>query len=814
MLDRLLGLDDAAGVGRLEWYLRQRWLVGAALLILAAIVLVAFLYRRERGVSKGRRILLGSLRAILYTILILMLFEPVLGIESTVKIRKSILVLVDCSESMATVDPRRERAELDEAARALGLQSFEKPSVVLPQETLEAASKASRLSLATRILDHPELEIFDRLRRDYTLRYFRFGDHLEPFGGDGEALGSSLAALRATDKETRLGDAIRDAVEHSRSGTVAGIILLTDGAGNGPVQPLSVVHRLRDKEQRIPIYPVGIGLPNRPDVRILKVIVDPVVFTGYRVPVRVAIASDGYNGRPVELVATVGDREVSKQTVILTGGSQMVTFAFSPEQKRGSLKLDVAIKALPGEATEANNAEVRTVRVTDKKIKVLYIEGKPRWEYRYLRAVLLRDERIDVQFIMTEGDLALADASDRHLARFPDPDDQAEQAFAFDLVILGDVEPSIKNFTEDQLAGIETLVRRHGGSLLMLAGHRYAPARYVGTPIEKMLPVRIAARDRPFETVHDSVHPVVPDEELDHPVVALERAKDKTRLLWQGVRPLYWLPALDGAKEGARVLASVSGREEPYPLIAWQRYGTGKSMFIATDQLWRLRYKVGDKYHANFWVQTIQFLTLSRLLGENRRIRLGTDRTECRVDDGVRIFARVLDEAYKPVSLDKRAIYNVYIENLDDQKGARAFTLEPVAAARDAARSRDPEHTSDYEGLYQGLFRPPGPGHYRIRAAAEDREAANIVDLHVRDIPREQLEGSMQDGLLKRLAVRSEGKYFTIPDLPSLPGAITGEQKTTLKRTEKELWDLPVLFAIILACAGTEWLLRRRYNLI
>src|SRR5262249_30111716 len=160
-----------------------------------------------------------------------------------------------------------------------------------------------------------------------------------------------------------------------------------------------------------------------------------------------------FKDREVELTLKSGDSVLDRKKIPVRAGTWFEDLSFEPKQTSGSIKLDIAVTALPEEATAENNHLTRSVKIIDEKIRVLFVEGRPRWEFRYLRAVLERDHRMVVKFLLTEGDKDLAGASDRYLARFPE--DEAA-AFQHDLVILGDVPADY--FTPAQLTWLEKLV--------------------------------------------------------------------------------------------------------------------------------------------------------------------------------------------------------------------------------------------------------------------------------------------------------------------------------------------------------------------
>ena len=203
-----------------------------------------------------------------------------------------------------------------------------------------------------------------------------------------------------------------------------------------------------------------------------------------------------------------------------------------------------------------NNAKSHKIRIIDEKIKVLYVEGMPRWEYRYLRWVLRRDPRLLVHFLMTEGDDHLAATSPEHLGAFPS---KTEDIMKYDLIILGDVRSSYFKKTE-QLDALEKLVRESGGSLLMLAGPMGSPNSYVDKKqVADMLPVKISGGR--WQGVDSRKHPTVTAAGLESSVVSLAPTKELNNRLWSRVRPLGYLPDLDGPQARSHHLA----------LVVWER---------------------------------------------------------------------------------------------------------------------------------------------------------------------------------------------------------------------------------------------------
>jgi len=655
----------------------------------------------------------------------------------------------------------------------------------------EQMSSVSRLEMVQQLLSDTQRATMQRLGRNHQLHYYRFADGLVKIGRNGSDAMSALGEIEPGGEATHLAGAIQQAVG-AHAGPVAGLIILTDGVATGGGSPIEVARRLG--ERGISVHPVAIGLPEPDDVSIESVVVQEVAFEGDTVPIRVQIRSRGYEKRQTFLSAYLNGRRVARESVMLTGRAQFEDLFFDVKGvSDDSAELEITIEAFADEATDRNNRVVRSLRVVDEKINVLYIEGSARWEYRYLRAILLRDPRLDVKFISTRADAELARSSQRYLARFPE---DPEQAFAFDLVILGDVDPEF--FRPEELNRLEQLVRERGGSLLMLAGRGHAPVDYGDTPIEDMLPVTFDAGAE-WDEVGDEAHPVVTPAGRHSMVMGLGDTARQNDLLWARVKQLRQVPPIVDAKPGAVVLAELSDigpRGNRTPLIAWQRYGTGKSMFIGTDRLWRLRLKTGDRYHWRMWSQTIQFLTLSRLLGENRRVMIETDRIVYHRDQRVQIFASVVDEAFKPVL---SPTYRVHVRDAaEDDEPSQTVTLKPEPGR---------------PGLFSGYFAPDEQGRYQVLAPRDQRPVANTAEFHVSALQQEMRMTGVQQDELDRIAEVSGGQSLAIGQMPALP-VLLDEQPIQISYVrQKSLWDTwPVLVAFM-AMTGAEWFFRRRHDM-
>ncbi|MFT4548276.1 MAG: hypothetical protein ACI8XO_001914 [Verrucomicrobiales bacterium] len=759
---------------------------------LGVVLLTIYLYRRRQGLPKRVRVALAVSRLAVLCLILVALLEPTATIKETQTTKRRLPVLIDVSESMSVKDQRKRPEDLVEAAAALGVLADSEmidattTAMALGAKQRQAIAAASRLDLAKSLLSGPAREMLDSLGDDLDISYYAFGKQPRMLS-DGQA--DSLASLQAVEPGTSILESLETVAKTDRGAPLAGIVLLSDGLDTSLRRAGAAVNDLG-----IPVFPVPIGIIDPDDVSIRSLIMQEVAFSGDKVPVRVQVRSKGYEKRTAEISVRLNGRDVARRSISLKGGLQFEDVFFNVDvSEKGVAQVEVAIEPFADEATAENNRVERSVRVVNEKINVLCMEGSARWEFRYLRAMLKRDPRINATFIATRSGPEMAQSSSEYIARFPE---LREEAFQYDLVILGDVDAEF--FTPGEFARLEELVKERGGSLLMLCGSRYAPSSYAGTPVERMLPVTFEP-DGDWEEVDDNVYPVLTPEGRSSLVMTLEMDQEENHRVWTRVAPLDRVPPLLAAKPGATVLAELSdSRSGSYPLVAWQRYGAGKCMVMGTDRLWLLRFKTGDKYHWRVWSQCIQFMTLSRLMGEHKRIRLETDRTTYPIGGQAQLYANVLDDAFDPVN---QPGFEVAVSMVDDSGAGlepQQVTLRPDLAI---------------PGLYEGYFSPPRPGRYRLESNAADLELSNTTEFQVAAINPEMANTDAQLEPLRRIADLSGGETLSAVRIGELASLLNREPHTTTIPTDRPLWDNWWVALPLVVLLGFEWIVRRRYDL-
>jgi hypothetical protein len=597
--------------------------------VFAAVVLLSiFLYRRAWGLPLWLRVLLGVARLVALALVVASLFEPTGVVKESHTQARTLPVLIDVSESMSMKDQRKNPEDVADAAAALGMLQGEdlapdRVAMLLNADQRQAILSASRLDLARGILTDPAAPVLEGLGDSLDISYHSFGRAPQVISDASTVTDDDLAALTASEPATSIAASL-EAVAKSGVTTPAGIVLLTDGIDNASSQHTeSVLHDLGARG--IPVFPVPVGLDEPDDVSIRNIVMQEVAFSGDRVPVQVQLLSKGYEKRAASLSVTINDRQVSRQRMRLEGGLQFENIDFNVDlYEKGAARIAVTIEPFDDEVSTVNNRVERSVRVVNEKDQ---------------RALHRGQRPLGVP--LPHRDPQARPAHQRHLHRH---------------VGRAGVRP--------QLAGIHRALSVEArGRVPVRPRHprrrrrRSSPTRNCACSRNWSGPRRLAAdalrpdararqaspgpRSRrccrcvsipkaPGRThLDESVYPVLTPEGRSSLVMVLETDRGERPHLEprRAARP----PAAAARRQARRHRAGHAFRlahrgSSRYPLVAWQRYGTGKCMSIGTDRLWLLRFKTGDKYHWRVWSQCIQFLTLSRLMGEHKRIRLETDR--------------------------------------------------------------------------------------------------------------------------------------------------------------------------------------------
>lgn len=814
---KLLGVpaNDAVHIAKAELAFRGGLSVGWFVVCsLVAAGLVTLLYKATPvEVQPWRRHTLTGLRILFLTLLLGLLLRPVLAFTVEGSIRRVLVMLVDGSASMQIADPRLDANDQKRAAIAKGILE---PKGDLKQSIDRARSReveqVSRLEVTKAALQNERLDLLPRLDQEFDLSAFTFGQGLAELSARGVETNAATSKssrprkatvasfdwverIEAKSASTAIGDAIRETMNRKRGQPLAGIVLVTDGVNNSGSQPLDAAAAAR--AEGVPVYVYGVGITSPRDIIVQNLFAPDVTFVKDEVPLTVRVRAQGLSGESVELQLKLGGQVVASRTLTFTNDSELVVpVKFTPDTL-GEFELTASIEARSDEAVKDNNSRTQRIKVIDSKIKVLLVDQTPRWEFKYLQLLLLRDRRVELKCFLAEGDKAISRVPDSpYLPEFPA---RRDELFKYDLVILGDIDPKI--LTAQHQENLNKLVSDFGGALVVLAGKRHMPAQYRRAALEKLLPVEFDPA--PLDTRNDPVA----ERPIKLQLTAAGRASAMLRLsdreeenaqMWAQLPPIFWSARVTRAKPAAEVLVvdpdvSKESRFGKMPVIASQQYGLGQVLFVGTDNFWRWRKNAGDFFHTAIWGQIAQRVSIQRLLGVSRRTQLSADRQNYMTGDRVTVFARLYTGAgYEPV--DEPSVRGSF--GLKNGQGPRTeLTLRPVP---------------DQPGMYRGEFIATGVGAFGFSV---ENDPQTILDFNVAEPQFEFGETAMNEPMLKQLASMTGGQFFREENLYQLPDAIRAKTERVQSPLEVELWASPLYFLLLLGIVTAEWVLRKLSHL-
>ncbi len=792
-----------------------------ALLALAVALSLAgwWSLRREAPfLARRNHVLLAVLRVAGFLLLIFLLMKPILIYQEEASLRQHVILLLDESESMNVADKVLSRIQLESAANVLGLRTerakwppppqsaaFPSPDqersdqaeLRLSQAAVQQIKSTTRAQLVRRALQRDQERFLDQLRKDYILDVYAFADRMRDIPFPAAARPATVIHdLAATGPSTRIGAALQRIVQDYRGQPVAGVVLISDGRNLAGVPPLSVADVAGDA--RIPIFTVPVGAGGSRDLAVAPLICEPVVFRADEFPVSAKIVARGYGGYIVPVALECNGVQVETKQVKIAGREQLVTFRYKRDQE-GAVRIRVSVPPQEAEETADNNAAETVVRVIDKKIKVLMVEEIPRWDFRYLSNTLFRDPHIDCKVYLQQADRQVVAADPRFLPVFPATE---KELFEFDLIILGTLRP--KFLREDQLAMIERFVSKMGGGLIFMAGENISPSLWAGSLLEPLLPVRITGEPRPWLDPDRLEIRSMPrklelsDEGRRHNITLLEAETDRNERVWRDFPPHYWVAEVGGLRPAAQTLVLSVGTRDgtALPAVAFQPYGLGRVLYVGIDSTWQLRYKVGDRYFVRFWTQAVQFLTLSRLLGQNKRLQIAADRDIYEVGQTASLSVRALDATFQP-KRDENILIAIEEQSAADQAGKRheirAF-LEP-----------------DREGVYSAVFKIPYEG--RFAAIVQDGADSARVEFEAKRARMELQDPEADWAAMAQIANRSGGRVVTLDNLDQLLQLLSRNKASFVGRREQPLWDWWPFLAMFVFVKSLELALRKYWHL-
>jgi uncharacterized membrane protein len=736
------------------------------LVALACAVWVLFFYLRVYAyVGRLPMAALLALRVLAILLLVLLIFKPLLSFEERLERRTDLYVLVDASKSMSVSD-------YPDTPNRMGLATKQIGDYLA---RLEAAFDVKLLWFDTRAHEARE-------PRQWP----------DP---NGDA--------------TNLTRTVKDILAVARKSDTTGILIMTDGLHNAGGSVVDDIVALGPPH----IYTVGIGTDltaqsGFQDISLSNVRAPEECTVNNLTKITVDVAQVGLPDRSVQVELREGDNPVATEPLRLaaTPGTQSVTLTVTPTTL-GRHTYTVRIPPDPAERRTENNERQVYVLVTDPKIRVLYIEGVVRPEYKPLKSILETDPNAEVLSLVQvkRGEfLQSGSMTGLTLSGFPQT---LEDMRKFDVYIIGDVDRSY--FSAQQMENLKTALSE-GRGLVMIGGYNsLGPGGYEGTPVEEILPVQVGPR-----TVGQETTPFVlklTPEGLNHPIFY----GTKDFFMYQSDKPAEKLPYLKGcnivvrAKAGASVLAIHPERANtngPLIVLAVHQYGKGRAAAFAADTTyqWYLPYKaVGrESPYIKFWSQMIRWLA-------NKEVKEQTS------EPGVNLL--VLKPFYNPgEKVNVRAKVRAEEGRATNFAVVTGVLLGPGSERKDVPLALEPGSG----GVYAADLGAPDPGQYKLLVEArKEGQRLGVAEIEFAvGRPNQEFDRlSIDRAVLKKLAQATGGQYYEPANFGDLVESL---RSMTLKENIHREWGIQtipglfsILFGAFLALVTAEWLLRKYYQL-
>jgi len=627
--------------------------------------------------------------------------------------------------------------------------------------------------------------------------------------------------LKPEGDTSRLGDGVEAVVKSYQGGSLAAIILFTDGVTTAGLDLPDAA-----KTANVPLYLVGMGDPwVVPDLRLSDPIFEEVVARGDTLDFQARLSSRGAVP-PDSVVVSLYEKlpsglvERGRASAVPTEDGAAVKVSYTPSEV-GEKILVLEVPPIAGEADSSNNRIERRITVVDaKRARVLFVEGDPRYDFRYAKVLMERESErvagnksIELKSVLLGASRGWAETDKSALADFPTKD----QLFEYDVVILGDFDPKQLPRATRALQDLADFVKVKGGGMLFVAGEHFSPSAFADTPLADVMPIVPNDGPPPKPTseenpIAESYRPHLTPAGRSHPLFRFNSDPAESERIWNRLQPLFWHASGYKRKPAAEVLAvhkdkPAEGGREQHPLVLQQFVGAGRAIFLGFDETWRWRFRTDEEQFNKFWLQAVRVLARARRGKVELKLKDGSG--PYRRDDRITVRVRFPDDAPAPPegTVVRVQVQRSPLPNADGTPGMGEVESQDLVLTRakgeraefEAALTRTPE------AVYRFTLVEPDAGPNPPRAEAK-----------VLPPPTERERLDMNRQALVAAASISHGGFYTLDtaekvfeDLRELEPIELNEPRPPIA-----LWNHPAVFGLMFLALVAEWLLRKRERLL
>ena len=768
----------------------SRWVVPAGVLLVAVVATMLWSYRRAPRIGAVQRIAF-CLKVLGVLLLALCLLEPLWNGRRAKTGANLFAVLADNSAGMNIRDAG--------SAQTRG-------------EILQAALQIDKAEWLAALADNFQVRryLFDsRLRRTTD-----FSELV--FDGKASAIGATLQTI----------------AERYRGRPLAGVLLLTDGIATDTAE------QLRSLPEVPPVYPVLIGQRPGKDISLTNVSVTQTAFEDAPVMIQADVDASGYAGRTIVVDLIEDPNRLTERrmwSVSRGDDKQVFRFRFRPEKTgvlfyrlRAAELLDEQ-SAAPSEATLANNQRTVVVDRGGGPYRILYVSGRPNWEYKFLRRAISEDPQVQLVGLLrvarrepkydwrgragessnplyrgfdgTDGEQTeqydqpvLVRLNTRDDAELRDGFPKTKQElYGYHAVIFDDVEAEF--FSADQMDLLLRFVAERGGGFMMLGGREsFQQGDFQRTPIGRILPVYL---DRlPQEPPTTPIRLNLTRQGWLQPWARLRDNEQAEQQRLSNMPEFLVLNRTGAVKAGATVVAATGNEQtQEYPALVVQRFGNGRTAALTIGDVWRWGLKESQMRQDmdKFWRQTLRWLVAD-------------------VPDRISIHP-----TYKPDQINQPVALRIHARDKDFEPMDNVSVVIEVREPGDRQVRLAAEPVLSQAGLFEAIYVPRQSGGYYARAIVADAEATQLGDAETGwavDLEAQEFRSIRANiALMEKVARQTSGRVVEIDNLNDFARSLPNRKAPITATWIKPLWDLPgvlpAVFLFILFCFVGEWALRR-----
>ena len=718
------------------------WLL--VLLVTLALAGISWLlYRRRRFVPLPQMMAVWVLQVAMLALVIWALQQPTLSTEQLRAGENAVAFVLDNSESMAYGGTE---SRLQQAMRSLSISL--------------AADSALQLSV----------------------QHYELSDRARPV--------NSFLETEASGSETSIAASLTDVLREARFSPLAAIVLSSDGADtSGGLSPAELAGIAGFG---VPVHTVAVGREMLPeDIELTDIMLPNKALPGSTITARVSIRHDAAASTRIKVYN--GDDLLESLPVELRPDTSVTTTWVDIElAEAGHHHLRFSVDSIPGEQELRNNSRSTLVAVADRTYRVLYFEGEPRWEYKFMRRALSDDEDLQIASLLRVSPNKFyrqgIDSPDQLESGFPATRDEL---FAYDALIIGSVEAASLSDVQQEI--IHDFVSERGGSLLMLAGpNGLGNGGWGQSQIADVLPARL-----PPSTINTFFRKrataVLTPHGANDQMLRLADSTDANRDAWNQLPDIADYQVTGNLKPAAVTLLNAKSDVGLIPLLLTQQFGRGHAYILASGGTWRwqMSMPVEDQSHETFWRQLLRSLVAHA--PHNVSLTASGDAAST----GVSLRAEFRDDKFRPI----------------DDIGVTA-----VVTHQDGdSWSIDLAPSADEPGVFQAAVSPTASGTWYFEAVAtrngEPIETAR-TSIHYEAGQAEYFNFRRDSRALQRLSEATGGRFLELDELDALPDLLRYSSSGITETDYRPIWDAPAVFLLLLLLKGGEWLLRRRWSTI